>query len=209
MRSVNLLLTLTIVLSISFSYTAFSQSSGTWIIPSGSPSYITPGYLDSLDLIPPDPMNPPGFTVGQDSIGKLMFWSDIYVENDSTKQTAINYLCGELYWFKLESQRDTINNSIEYQTGTTSLDSTGNEFWTESIYVNVIDSSEIVINSSADVVAKIYEAYEIVNPTYTEFNVNGSGVNENYYVNLSSGVTYIIVFIKNENSIVYAKRIKG
>ena len=122
------ILTLLIVLSMSYSFPVLGQSSGTWIIPPGAPSHITPAYMDSLNLVPPDPTNPPGFNVGQDSIGKLMFCSDTYVQNDSTKKKATFYICGEKYWVKLVAQIDTISNTIEYTTATTSLDSTGNEF---------------------------------------------------------------------------------
>lgn len=57
--------------------------------------------------------------------------------------------------------------------------------------------------------AKLYEAYDIINPVFEELTVNGSGLNQSYTVNMKNGMTYIIVFIKNENSIVYAKRIEG
>ena len=203
------ILTLLIVLSMFYSFPIMGQSSGTWIIPPGAPSHITPGYMDSLNLVPPDPMNPPGFNVGEDSIGKPMFWSEIYVQNDSTKEKATNYICGEKYWVKLVAKRDTITNILEYKTATTSLDSTGSEFWTESIYVSVVDSTEIIINSSIDVKAKLYEAYDIINPTFEELTVTGTGLNQSFAVNMKNDVFYIIVFIKNENSIVYAKRIGG
>lgn len=209
MKFIKVLLRLAVVLAMAQAFSALGQSSGTWIIPPGVPSYITPGYLDSLNIVPPDPNNPPGFNVGQDSIGKPMFWSDIYVQKFLTKEIATIYICGEKYWVKLVAQMDTISNIVEYKTLTTSLDSTGNEFWTESIYVNVVDSSEIIINSTVDVKAKLYEAYDIINPTFQELIVTGSGLNQSYSVNMKNGVPYIIVFIKNENSIVYAKRIGG
>lgn len=201
---------LLIVLSMSyFSSSVLGQLSGTWIIPPGSPTYVSTGYMDSLNLVPPDPMNPPGYGIGQDSIGKPMFWSDIYTQKFDTKEKATNYLCGEKYWVKAEMQRDTITNIIEYNIPTTSLDSTGNEFWTEPISVSVVDSTEIIINSPIDVKARLHEAYEIINPTFVEFNVIGSKFNQNFAVNMKNGVPYIIVFIKNENYIVYAKRIGG
>ncbi len=209
MKFKKVFLTLAVVLVVYYSFPALGQSSGIWIIPPGAPSHITPGYLDSLNLVPPDPMNPPGNQVGQDSIGKPMFWSEIYTQKVHTKEKATNYVCGEKYWVKLEAQRDTITNIIEFSTSTTSLDSTGNEFWTEAIYVDVVDSAEIIINSPIDVKAKLYEAYDIINPTFVEFNVTGSGLDQSYTVNMKNGVTYIIIFIKDENSIVYAKRIGG
>lgn len=203
-------ITLLIVLYMSyFSTVVLGQSSGTWTIPPGCPSYITPGYMDSLNLVPLDPMNPPGYGIGQDSIGKPMFWSDIYTQKFDTKEKATNYVCGEKYWVKAEMQRDTITNIIEYNIPTTSFDSTGNEFWTEPISVSVVDTTEIIINSPVDVKARLHEAYDIINPTFEEFNVPGSGLNQNFAVNMKNGVPYIIVFIKNENYIVYAKRIGG
>lgn len=110
------LLTLVAVLAMTEVFPALGQSSGTWIILLGAPNNITPGYMDSLNLIPSDPMNPPGNHVGQDSIGKVMFWSDIYVQKDSTKEKATNYICGEKYWVELVAQRDTISNILEYRT---------------------------------------------------------------------------------------------
>lgn len=203
------ILTLLIVLAMLYSSSVLGQSSGNWIIPPGVPSHITPGYMDSLNLIPSDPTNPPGYDVGQDSIGKPMLWSDIYVLNIATKEKATNYICGEKYWVKLVAQRDTITNILEYSTATTSIDSTGNDFWTETINVSVVESTEIIINSPVDVKAKLYEAYELINPTFEELTVTGSGLNQSFTVNMKNGVPYIIVFIKNENTIVYAKRIGG
>jgi len=48
MKFNKVLLTLAVVLSMAQVFSALGQSPGTWLIPPGAPSYITPGYLDSL-----------------------------------------------------------------------------------------------------------------------------------------------------------------
>jgi hypothetical protein len=138
-----------------------------------------------------------------------MFFSRLYVQKNLTKRTTTLYICGEKYWLKLESQVDTISKSTIYQKSTTSLDNTGKEFWTESIDVNVVDSSEIIINSPVDVKARLYEAYDTINPAFEELSVAGSSSNQSYTVNMKHGVTYIIIFVKDGNSVVYAQRIEG
>lgn len=210
MNHKTMILTLTIMLYLSLSFSAIGQQTETWIIPPDAPSHITSGYLDSLNIIPADPANPPGFGISQDSIGKPMWLSETFVKNYSNnKEKATLYICGEKYWVKTEAQRDTITNVIEYKTATTSQDSTGSEFWTEGIDVDVVDNTELIINSPVDVKARLYEAYDVINPTFTELSVTGSGLDQSYTVNMQNGVTYIIVFIENENTLVDAKRIGG
>lgn len=93
------------------------------------------------------------------------------------------------------AQRDTIGNTIEYSTATTCIDSSGNDFWTESIYISVVDSTEIIINSPVDVKAKLYEANDIINPNFKEMTVTGSGLNQIFTFNIKNSVTYIIIFV--------------
>lgn len=73
MKFIKVLIILAEVFSITQAFSALGQSQGTWIIPPGGPSHITPGYLDSLNLVLQDPTNPPGFNVREDSIWENPF----------------------------------------------------------------------------------------------------------------------------------------
>lgn len=192
-----------IIFTISLSNIAYSQG-GTYIIPSGSPA--TTSTVDSILTYIADTNNISA-PLDTDSLGALMWFSEPYDQYVSNKLKSTGFICTVNNFVKLNSQYDTALKVIDYETKTTSLDSTGSEFWTESISVSVVDSTEIIINSPANVVAKIYEAYDIINPTVTQKTVVGNGIDQSFSVNFESGKRYIIAFIKNGNSIVYITRI--
>lgn len=198
-------LIITLILVLSFSFVAVGKSPGTYIIPPGSQA--TTSTVDSILTYLADTTNTV-FSLNKDSLGELMWYSKPYQQYVSTnKLKATTIICTENNFVRIESQYDTSLKKVDYETKTVSLDSTGNELWTETIDVEVVDSTEIIINSPVDVTAEIYKAYDIINPTYTQLAVEGNGTNQNFSVNLDSGATYIIVFIENENSIVSIKRV--
>lgn len=183
---------------------------GEWYIPPSAPSYITPGYLDSLVLVPIDPVNPPGHQIGQDSIGKPMWISDILICIDSANiRNSVNYICAEKYWVKAGLQYNCQTGVIYNDTVITSTDSTGSEFWTEDIMVTIVDSTEIIVNSQVDATAKIYDAYDVVNPAFAEFNIIGNETDQRIQFSTSSGFKYIVVFYEDQNTIVDVKIING
>lgn len=195
-----------LVMTVSFSFVAQSQGTGTYIIPPGSPA--TTSTVDSIVAYLNDTNNVT-FSLDEDTLGVLMWFSEPYEQFVSNKMKSIGYLCMENNFVKMDTQYDTLFKSIDYETKTISLDSSGNEFWTDPIIVNVIDSTQIKINSLVNVTAKIYKAYDIINPQTTSLTVIGNGIDQFFTVSLESGKTYIIAFIKNGNSIVNIKRIGG
>lgn len=188
---------------ISLSNIAYSQG-GTYIIPTGSPATIS--TVDSILTYMNDTTNTT-LSLDQDTLGDLMWFSEPYDQYVSNKLKSTGFICTVNNFVKLNSQYDTALKVIDYETKNTSIDITGSEFWTESISVSVVDSTEIIINSPVNVVAKIYEAYDIINPTVTQKTVIGNGIDQSFSVNFESGKQYIIAFIKNGNTIVYIKRI--
>lgn len=197
-------LLLVFILTISLSCVAYGQV-GTFIIPPGS--IATPSFLDSISSYMADKTKPT-FSLDKGALGELMWFSEPYDRYVSNKIQSTGYICTENRFIKLESQYDIESKTIDYKTKFTSIDDSGSEFWTDSISVLVVDSTEIIINSQENVIAKIYEAYDIINPSFTQKTIIGDGVNHSYRVSFESGKKYIIVFINDSNIIVCIKRLE-
>lgn len=204
-------LTVTIVIAMSYSFSAFSQPTGAIVYPPElAGKSFSSNFIDSIGVGFTDYANPALF-VNQDSLGNII-WYGVGVTGfkyDENKIKSIHFICTEDYWLKSEIQFDTLTRTMDYMISTTSADSTGSEFWTESINVEVTDNTEIVINSPVDVTGKMYEAYDFYNPTITQLSVIGNGINQSFQVDLKSNVPYIIAFVDNNDSIVSIKRIGG
>lgn len=188
---------------ISLSFVAKSQS-GTYLIPSGSP--YTSSSVDSLLTMYQDSTHT-DYYINQDTLGSILWFSESYEIISTSKIKSTFFVLTENHYIRLESQFDTLTWSIDYETQSISVDSTGSEFWTETIGVSVVDSTEIVINSTADVTAKIVKVNDYYNPVSTELTVVGNGIDQTFNVNLNSGQTYIISFVDSAGVIVNIKKI--
>lgn len=198
----NIIITLFLVLL--FSSSTFGQGSGTYIIPTVSP--YTPTSVESLLTLYQDSTHT-NYYINQDTLGTILWFSESYEILSTSKLKSSSFVLTENHYIKLESQFDTLAWTIDYETQSISLDSTGSEFWTETIDVSVVDSTEIVINSTTDVTAKIVKVNDFYNPAITELTVVGNGIDQTFIVNLNSGKSYIISFVDSTGVIVNIKKI--
>lgn len=182
-----------------------SLQPGEWYIPPTAPSHITPEYMDSISFRPVDVDNPV-FEYDTDTLGSLLWTSDIYETYDSTIQNTTFYMCTENYWLKTVARIDTVTDSVYQYTSTRSIDSSGSEFWTENISVSVIDSTSISINSSTVVDAYVYMSGDIFNE-FQHLSIPGDNQSHTYTVTLIGEYDYLIAFVSNGNTIVDIKKI--
>jgi hypothetical protein len=179
---------------------AFGQQSGFYIIPTENRGVETASVPDSMQK-----------KIDYVRLGKWMWYGDNGTEwpaNMPNKVRAKSYACFVNGWVKYESQFDTLTKTMDYTINTPCYNSSGNDFWTQNITVNVVGSNTIIINSPVDVTAKIYEAYE-VKSAIPQFSVVGNGINQSFPVNFESNKSYIVVFINKDNAIVNIKRIEA
>lgn len=206
LRFKNIFAALAIVVALLCTFSAYGQE-GEWVYPPDLDS-TTILWLDSLveaaDSIPRHDQN-----VNYDSLGRIILWNGISGPKITGNKDKIIYYKALLYgWLKTEVQYDTLMNIKDYEIHTPVYNLSGDELWSDTIDVDVIDSTEIVINSPVDVTAEIYHLSNGVEPPIDNFSVEGTGNDENYEVELENGKKYIIAFINDEDEIVCVRRIE-
>jgi hypothetical protein len=202
-----------VVLTTIFSLPAFTQQSGTYVIPTELQGTITPAMLDSFRLeLASKPKT--DTLINYDSLGNFVWFGGAaedglqYSTSFPNKAKVITFTCFENGWVKSEAQFDTLNNTKDYDTHTACYNESGNDLWTETITISVLSTDTLVINSPVDVTARIYDAYTIA-PSITELSVVGNSTNQSFLVDLENNSYYIVVFINDETDIVNIQRIGG
>jgi len=192
------------------SFSAFGQQSGYYVIPPAYQGMVTTSMLDSMRAKaasqPKTDIN-----IHYDSLGSLLWFGGDGVKrlvNMPNKVKVTRFACMVNGWVKYETQIDTLSKTKDYTLNTPCYNVLGNDLWTQSITLNVVGSTLIIINSPVNVTAKIYEAYTYKS-AIMQFSVIGNGINQSFPVNLESNKSYIVVFINNDNDIVNIKRIGG
>lgn len=169
MRFTQLLQILVFVFSFFYYFDAKGQQSGYYVIPPELQGIISTNYLDSLRAKLAS--QPKTFLhIDYESLGTLLWTGGTglkCVPDSSNKLRGTIYSCTEYGWIKTEVQFDTSNQTKDYEIHTACYNVSGDVFWTEFIELDVIDISEIIINTPIDVTVEIYTAYSLIRRSHS------------------------------------------
>jgi hypothetical protein len=108
---------------------------------------------------------------------------------------------------KIEAQLDTLKKTSEPSIYTVCYDKQCDTFWREKIEVEVIDNSEIIINSPIDVNVEIHKAFRTDDSKAIKFLVTND--KKSYKVDLKNYIFYVIVFYNSKDEIVNINKIRN
>ena len=168
-------------------------------------------YSSSYEIITPNSNR----NWDSEKLGKIM-WMNVLrddgeymkpLPNDTNKFLFTYFLYHENGCLKIEIQVDTLKKETDYQIKTVCYDEQCDTFWREKIEVEVIDNSEIIINSPIDINVEIHKAFRTDDSKAIKFLVTND--KKSYKVDLKNDIFYVIVFYNSKDEIVNINKIRS
>lgn len=131
-----------------------------------------------------------------------ILWAGSFQGENNNEATF--YVCFKNNFTKTLYIVDSLGMDFEF-IELSSEDETGNEFWTEKVYLEILDSNIISINAENNLSLEIYER----NNPYIPIIKEEIKYTREIYTALDSNKNYIAVFYNINNQIVNIQRIKN